>query len=275
MKKFINYLKIEKGYSENTIKSYLFDLEKLNNFKKLEQIKTDDIINYFKKEKLKPVTQARELSAFNTYFKFLLIRDIIKINPCDKIDYPRIPKNIPDVLSVDEVNLLLDIDVVDFISARNAAILEILYGSGLRVSELINLKRNNIDFENNFIRIIGKGNKERIIPIGDYLSSAVLKYLEYRPVVNIDYLFLNNHKKQITRHGVLFLINKIATEKNIRPISPHTLRHSFATHMLINGADLRSIQEMLGHESISTTENYLTLKNDTIRRNYDNAHPHS
>lgn len=275
IKDFLTYLKVEKRYSNNTIESYKFDLEKLNNFKLLETISTNDLINYFSKLNLCPRSKARELSTFNTYFKYLLKTNKIKSNPCDGIDYPKLGKNIPDILTLKEIEKLLEIDVIDFKTARNKAIVELLYSTGIRVSELTNLKRNNIDLENNFIRIIGKGNKERIIPIGEYATYSIIEYIKYKPISKCDYLFLNNHLNQISRHGILFILKKLALEKNIKNISPHTLRHSFATHMLEAGADLRSIQLMLGHESISTTEIYLNLSDKTIRTNYDECHPHS
>lgn len=186
----------------------------------------------------------------------------------------------PSILTEDEILKLLDIELTDNFSYRNKAMLELMYATGLRVSELINLKMQDIDFSQDIIRTFGKGSKERVIPIGDYAKEYLEKYIyEYRGSMlkkeNTEYLFLNNHGKQMTRQGFFKIIKKIAKEKGInKELSPHTLRHSFASHLLKYGADLRTIQELLGHSDISTTQIYTHITNEELKKNYEDFHPH-
>ena len=200
-------------------------------------------------------------------------------NVANKIENPRFYKKLPNVLSIEEVDMLLNIELKDEFSYRNKAMLELMYATGLRVSELINLTINNIDLEENIVRCIGKGNKERIVPIGQTAIKYLKIYIDnYRDKLKkrtlCDKLFLNNHGKQMTRQGFFKIIKKIAEEKNIKKqISPHVLRHSFATHLLNNGADLRSIQTMLGHTNLSTTQIYTNINNETLKENYELYHP--
>ena len=284
--KFIEYLLIDKKYSENTIKSYTNDLKKFNKFnkKQINNIKEQDIKNYIKylnKENEDVRTISHNISTLRSFYKFLLIEKIIKENPMEYIELPKAKKTLPKALTIEEVDNLLDIKPKNAFSYRNKAMLELMYSSGLRVSELINVKMHDIDISNCIIRIMGKGSKERIVPLGDYAIKYIEIYLkEYREKlikkeIN-DYLFLNNHGKQMTRQGFFKILKQLAKEKNIKTVfSPHTLRHSFATHLLNGGADLRSIQEMLGHENISTTQIYTHISKEKLKENYDNFHPHA
>lgn len=281
---FIEYLIIDKKYSENTVKSYKNDLKNFSNkFKKID-IKNKDIKNYLKYLKDNnhdSKTIAHNISTLRSFYKFLLIEKKINYNPMEYIELPKIRKSLPKVLSIEEIDKLLDIKLNDKFSYRNKAMLELMYSSGLRVSELINVRIHDIDDSNCIIRIMGKGKKERIVPLGDYAINYINIYIkEYREklVKNElnDYLFLNNHGKHLTRQGFFKIIKALAKEQNIKTdFSPHTLRHSFATHLLSGGADLRSIQEMLGHESISTTQIYTHVSTEELKENYKNYHPHA
>ena len=275
------YLKTIKKFSDNTIDAYIHDLLKLKKFTKKDLIKTtkSDLEKFNKTlNELDPKSKARVISSIKSFYKYEMIKGNVCENISNVLIIPKFKKSIPDILSIEEVDKLLDIEVIDHISARNKAMLELMYASGLRVTELINLKPNDVDLENNTVRTMGKGKKERIIPIGDYATIAVKNYLyNYRPDnKKCDYLFLNNHYNQMTRQGFFKVMKKLLLEKGINiKFSPHTLRHSFASHMLSNGADLRTIQELLGHSNISTTEIYLYVNSKEIRKNYDNAHPHA
>ena len=275
------YLKTIKKFSDNTIDAYIHDLLKLKKFTKKDLIKTtkSDLEKFNKTlNELDPKSKARVISSIKSFYKYEMIKGNVCENISNVLIIPKFKKSIPDILSIEEVDKLLDIEVIDHISARNKAMLELMYASGLRVTELINLKPNDVDLENNTVRTMGKGKKERIIPIGDYATVAVKNYLyNYRPDnTKCDYLFLNTHYNQMTRQGFFKVMKKLWLEKGINiKFSPHTLRHSFASHMLSNGADLRTIQELLGHSNISTTEIYLYVNSKEIRKNYDNAHPHA
>ena len=275
------YLKTIKKFSDNTIDAYIQDLLKLKKFTKKDLIKTtkSDLEKFNKTlNELDPKSKARVISSIKSFYKYEMIKGNVCENISNVLIIPKFKKSIPDILSIEEVDKLLDIEVLDHISARNKAMLELMYASGLRVTELINLKPNDVDLENNTVRTVGKGKKERIIPIGDYATVAVKNYLyNYRPDnKKCDYLFLNNHYNQMTRQGFFKVMKKLLLEKGINiKFSPHTLRHAFASHMLSNGADLRTIQELLGHSNISTTEIYLYVNSKEIRKNYDNAHPHA
>lgn len=275
------YLKTIKKFSDNTIDAYIHDLLKLKKFTKKDLIKTtkSDLEKFNKTlNELDPKSKARVISSIKSFYKYEMIKGNVCENISNVLIIPKFKKSIPDILSIEEVDKLLDIEVIDHISARNKAMLELMYASGLRVTELINLKPNDVDLENNTVRTMGKGKKERIIPIGDYATVAVKNYLyNYRPDnKKCDYLFLNNHYNQMTRQGFFKVMKKLLLEKGINiKFSPHTLRHSFASHMLSNGADLITIQELLGHSNISTTEIYLYVNSKEIRKNYDNAHPHA
>lgn len=284
-KEFIEYLYIDKGYTENTRISYQFELEKFAIFlneKKLGLNLTgkniEEYIHTLQRESAKSISH--NISCLRSFYKFLLIHQYIKENPLEEIPIPKQPKKLPKVLSIEEIDQLLDIAIQDAFSARNKAILELMYASGLRVSEIVNLKVGDIDFEMSIVRTIGKGNKERIVPIGDYALNALYTYLHhYRSELLIkgwnDYLFINNHGTGLTRQAIFKMIQALAKEKGIKTsFSPHTLRHSFATHLLQNGANLRDIQEMLGHSSLSTTQIYTHVSNEKLEADYKNFHPH-
>ena len=284
---FTEYLIIDKKYSENTIKAYNNDLKKFKNFIKnktinnIDENSIKDYIKYLNKENNDTKTISHNISTLRSFYKFLLIEKKVNKNPMEYIELPKTKKSLPKTLSIEEIDKLLDINLTDAFSFRNKAMLELMYSSGLRVSELINVKIHDIDVSNCIIRIMGKGSKERIVPLGDYAIKYIELYLkEYREKLIKrelnDYLFLNNHGKKMTRQGFFKILKQIAKEKNIKTeFSPHTLRHSFATHLLNGGADLRSIQEMLGHSDISTTQIYTHVSKEKLKENYNNFHPHA
>ncbi len=284
--KFKDYLLIEKKYSQNTIISYCNDLNKFaqyfGNKKKLPAIDNQDIKEYIKfisqNENSKSV--ARNISTLKSFYKFLLIEQYVSKNPLESIVRPKIKKDLPKVLSETEVEKLLDIKLGDHYSYRNKAMLELMYSSGLRVSELISLQVTDVDLEMDMVRIFGKGSKERIIPLGDYAKDALKEYinnhrqsmLKKRPS---NYLFLSSRGDKMTRQAFFKIIKKLACEQGIKTdFSPHTLRHSFATHLLKHGADLRSIQELLGHSDVSSTQIYTHISNEKLKENYQEFHPH-
>ncbi len=283
---FLRYLLIDKGYSENTIESYKRDLDKFLEYNKntsIENISNEDLkkyIKYLNDTGLNEKSIARNISSLKSFYKFLVISKYISSNTSDSLYLPKIKKSLPSTLTEEEVFSLLDIELIDNFSYRNKAMLELLYASGLRVSELINLKLQDVDFSQDIIRTFGKGSKERIIPIGDYAKEYLEKYIyEYRSSMlkkeSNEYIFLNNHGKQMTRQGFFKIIKKLAKEKGInKELSPHTIRHSFASHLLKYGADLRTIQELLGHSDISTTQIYTHITNEELKQNYNEFHPH-
>ena len=284
---FTEYLIIDKKYSENTIKAYNNDLKKFKNFIKnktinnIDENSIKDYIKHLNKENNDTKTISHNISTLRSFYKFLLIEKKVNKNPMEYIELPKTKKSLPKTLSIEEIDKLLDINLTDAFSFRNKAMLELMYSSGLRVSELINVKIHDIDVSNCIIRIMGKGSKERIVPLGDYAIRYIELYLkEYREKLIKrelnDYLFLNNHGAKMTRQGFFKILKQIAKEKNIKTnFSPHTLRHSFATHLLNGGADLRSIQEMLGHSDISTTQIYTHVSKEKLKENYNNFHPHA
>lgn len=281
---FIDYLRFEKKYSDNTISSYARDLNTANKYikKEFNQLTKKDIQDYIQllSKKKSASSVSRNISTLKSFYKFLELNKYIKINPLSTIINPKTKQKLPKVLSEAEVNTLLDINLKNDFDYRNKAMLELMYSSGLRVSELINLMVNDIDLNNSLVRIFGKGSKERIIPLNDYATEALRNYiLYYRKNFfkngENNYLFLNNHGKKMTRQGFFKILQKIAKEKNIKSeLSPHTLRHSFASHLLKHGADLRSIQELLGHSDISTTQIYTHITSERLQKNYEQFHPH-
>ena len=286
VEEFLRYLLIDKGYSNNTIESYKRDLIKFLEYNKknnLDNINSDDLKEYIKnlsKDKLNEKSISRNISCLKSFYKFLVIENIIESNPAESLFIPKIKKSLPNILSEEEIINLLDINLTDNYSFRNKAMLELMYSTGIRVSELINLKLSDIDFTNDIVRTFGKGSKERIVPIGEYASESLKIYINnYRNNMlkkyNNEYLFLNNHGNQMTRQGCFKIIKNIAKEKGInKDLSPHTLRHSFASHLLKYGADLRTIQELLGHSDISTTQIYTHISNEKLKENYKDFHPH-
>ena len=282
---YITYLSLERQLSSNTIDGYKRDLCDFYKFvnKNYYNINKNDIINYisYLNKKVGPKTINRHIVSIKNYFKYLERNDYIKNNPCLEFTGLKTPKKMPRVLSVEEIDDLLEIEVKDAYSSRNKAMLELMYSSGLRVSELLDLTLNNIDFNMNLVRIFGKGSKERIVPIDDVATKYLYEYINlYRSTLlknNIsDLVFLNSRGKRLSRQGFFKILKQIAKEKNIKKeLSPHTLRHSFATHLLNNGADLRSIQTMLGHENIETTQIYTHVSNNFVKKNYEESHPRS
>jgi integrase/recombinase XerD len=280
---FLMYLKIDLKYSKNTIFSYENDLDKFASFlkgKSFLNVTKEDIKNYFKVFKNSSKTLAHNLSVLKAFYNFLIIEKKVKINPALAIAYPKLPKSLPNVLTYKDVDKLLDIDVKDMYGVRNKVMLELLYATGLRVSELLNLKVHDVNINENVLKTFGKGNKERIVPFGEIAEKYLKIYLnDYRNLFikdESDYLFLSKNKRPMTRQGFFKIIKKLCTEKGIKAdVSPHTLRHSFATHLLNGGADLRVIQELLGHASISTTEIYTHLSSDKKRKEYEESHPHA
>lgn len=284
IQEFINYIVIERRLSDNTASSYISDLKKYNNFIKksdINKIDTEDIIKYIEylgKGNKASSTIARNIVSIKNFHKY--ISRVYKVkDPSETIERPRLRKSLPSVLTIEDINILLDITPITSFDYRNRAMLELMYASGLRVSELVQLLVNDVDLENGTVKCFGKGSKERIIPIGDIALHALNDYiLLYRNSLLKGYitdaLFLNNHGRQITRQGFFKILRIVAKEKGIKKdFSPHTLRHSFATHLLENGADLRVIQELMGHENMSTTQIYTHVRTDLIKQNYDNFHP--
>lgn len=284
IEEFIDYLRFERKYSENTISSYKRDLNKTNTYikKDFAKLNKKDIQNYIQKisKKESASSISRSISTLKSFYKFLELNKYTSLNPLTTITNPKTVKKLPKILSEEEIEKLLDINLKTDFDYRNKAMLELMYSSGLRVSELINLNVNDIDLSNASVRIFGKGSKERIIPLNDYAIDALNNYiLNHRRSLfkhgESNYLFLNNHGNKMTRQGFFKILEKIAKERGIKSeLSPHTLRHSFATHLLKHGADLRSIQELLGHSDISTTQIYTHITSERLQKNYEEFHPH-
>lgn len=281
--KYIDYLKYEKKLSLNTISSYSDDLNifilSINN-KDLLKIDTKEIQIFLEKEYEKSSrTKAHYITVLNNFYDFLIKENITKTNPLANIKLPKIEKKLPDYLTVEEVNKLLDFPLNNAYDFRNKAMLELLYATGIRVSELINLRISDIDFTNDYIRIIGKGSKERIVPFNDISKKYLILYInDYRPILlkrkTNEFLFINNLSNQISRQGFFKILKEICFKQGInKNVSPHTLRHSFATHLLNNGADLRIIQELLGHSDLSTTQIYTEVLNEKLKKDYESSHP--
>ena len=268
--------------SPNTVASYCSDIEKFLTWfdGAPDKVQPDNILDYLSTRKmLSERSQSRMLSALRSFYNWMLVEGYLDENPCDKVDMPKLGIYLPSVLSVDEVAAIIDsVDRVDWIGMRDKAILEVLYGCGLRVSEAVGLRVSGLYLDEGFVRVIGKGNKERLIPLGDMACSAVRNYLDVRPLPadsdSDDVLFLNRFGKSFSRVSMFNLVKKQALVAGInKDISPHTFRHSFATHLVENGADLRVVQEMLGHESITTTEIYTHIETQTWQRDIVAFHP--
>lgn len=285
IKDYINYIYIEKKLSKNTKEAYGKDLILFANFlnnKSILSITTNDIKNYIKylnDTGKKDKTIARKIVSIRTFFDYLMKEKLISINPCEKIETPKIRKTLPKTLNEKEVLKLLSIKPKTAKEYRNKAMIELMYATGLRVSELVNLEINDINLIDDYVRVYGKGKKERIIPMADITVEIMDEYINvYRNSLLKGYLtdkvFISSYGKGITRQGFFKIIKKQAKEVGIeKDFSPHTLRHSFATHLLENGADLRSIGEMLGHENIKTTQIYTHLSNSKKRKDYEDYHP--
>ena len=286
---FKNYLKLERGLSINSIKSYEYDLNLFKNFIQSNKMsdtpfncRPETVKNYLYNNlsNKKSRSQARSISAIKSYFNYLIFEGHIKKSPISDIESPKLEKKLPEVLTELEIEKLIkSFDLQQNFGQRNRTIIEVLYGTGIRVSELVNLKLSNIFFKENIIKIIGKGNKERFVPLGKIATIEIRKYLKIRDKSIIDskfsdIVFLNRYGRGLTRSMIFKIISDSYKRIGLnKKISPHTLRHSFATHLLKNGADLRTIQLILGHESITTTEIYTHLDTNHLDEVLKNFHP--
>ena len=280
--KFELFLTVEKRYSSFTIKEYIYDLKKFNECikKDFAKVKEEDIIKYIKSifYKLEPTSINHIISSIKSFYKFLVNDQEFKNNPSLNIEVLKLSKRLPKYLTKDKMEKLLKINLNNSLDYRNKAIIEVMYATGLRVNEIVNLEIKNIDLNNMIIRTFTKGNKERIVPFNDEALKYLELYLNYHREVLLkkktnNYLFLNNRGERLTTNGLRNILKRIQKINNIDDyLTPHVIRHSFATHLLENGADLRSIQELLGHENITTTEIYTHLSNEKLKENYKNAH---
>jgi integrase/recombinase XerD len=292
IKDYKSYLKIERGLSLNSIVSYENDILSLKNYILDNKIKespiecTPDTVNSFiynSSKKNSPRSQARKISGLKSFFKFLVFEGYLKSSPMSNIESPKLGRKLPDILNVEEISQMISsINIKEKFGQRNKTIIEILYGTGIRVSELIELKISNIFFKENLIRVLGKGDKERFVPIGLKAKKSIIDYInndrKYQKIEESsnDILILSKYGKKITRHMIFTLIKNISKKSGItKKISPHTFRHSFASHLLKNGADLRTIQLILGHENITTTEIYTHLDSKHLLNVMKKYHPRS
>ena len=281
IEKYLDYLKYERKLANNTYLSYYYNLKQFALFfenKNILKLTTNDIRDFLYQERITAKTRAHYLTVITSLYNFLIENNYTIINPTETIKLPKLDKKLPEYLTIEEVDRILNIIPTKPIDYRNIAMLETIYASGLRVSELVNLKMNNIDFDECIIRIYGKGSKERIVPINDSSRKALETYInDYRSFLlktkDSDYVFINNFGTPISRQGFFKILKKVCNENGInKHVSPHTLRHSFATHLLNNGADLRVIQELLGHCNLTTTQIYSHLSNEKLKEDYQN-HP--
>ncbi|MAD58955.1 MAG: tyrosine recombinase XerD [Flammeovirgaceae bacterium] len=291
---FKNYLKLERSLSSNSIDAYLLDIRKLTSFLsdnysqefKLNSVDIpviESFIKYLFKGEKSTYSQARIISGLKSFFNYLLLEEKIELNPMELIDAPKLVRKLPETLNVNEIELLIEnIDLDSNEGIRNRAIIETLYSCGLRVSELVNLKVQNLFLDIGFIKVLGKGMKERLVPIGDKASKYINNYIkDSRLKIKIrdgfeGFLFINRRGKNLTRNMIFIIIKDLAKKVGIhKNISPHTFRHSFATHLIEGGADLRAVQEMLGHESITTTEIYTHLDRNYLKEVVKKFHPRS
>lgn len=290
-KGFKAYLQLERSLAGNSIEAYLSDIEKLTSFllstdrkKNPSEVSFEDLqqfIRWVAELGMTPASQARIVSGIRTFYRYCLLEDISPVDPTTLLEAPKLKRSLPDVLSFEEIELLINgIDLSTPEGTRNKAILETMYSCGLRVSEVVNLKLSQLYLDVGFVRVLGKGNKERLVPIG----SSAIKYLDiYRKTVRVhqpvqpgeeDIVFLNRRGKRLSRVMIFLIIKDLAKSTGInKNISPHTFRHSFATHLVEGGADLRAVQEMLGHESITTTEIYTHLDREFLRKTLEQFHP--
>lgn len=287
---FKNYLKIERNLSLNTIESYLFDVKKLIIYLKINKINKEplkleseiikEFIYHISKE-IKPQTQARIISGLRRFYDYLILEELIEINPMKNIETPKIGVHLPTTLTLKEIDKMIsNIKLTSKTGIRNVAIIELLYSCGLRVSELVNLKISDLFFKESLIKVTGKGNKERFVPISKLSQKYINNYLnEIRQNHKIkknfeDTLFLNERGTNLSRNMIFIIVNKLKKQSNInKKIGPHTLRHSFATHLIENGADLITIQKMMGHESITTTERYVHVNKKHLVDSLIKFHP--
>jgi len=292
-KGFESFLRLEKSLSDNSVAAYINDINKLmmfldESYKKLppERVKLEHLksfVEHINERGVSPRTQARTISGIKSFYKFLLMEGKINADPTSLLESPKIGRKLPDVLTMEEIDLLIDaIDLSKSEGQRNKAMLETLYSCGLRVSELVNLKVTNLFFDQGFIKVEGKADKERLVPISEKAVEEITNYLSnYRKTLKINkenenILFLNRRGKKLSRVMIFTIIKNLAEKVGLeKKISPHTFRHSFATHLINGGADLRAVQEMLGHESILTTEIYTHLDRNYLKKTMDKFHPRS
>ncbi|MGE0019559.1 MAG: site-specific tyrosine recombinase XerD [Draconibacterium sp.] len=292
-KGYENYLRLEKSLSQNSVSAYINDINKLINYLdkhyskvtpvkvKLEHLK--EFIAWLNEKEISPRTQARTISGIKSFYKYLMVEGKVTTDPTSLLESPKIGRKLPDVLSIEEIDHLIDgVDLDKSEGQRNKAMLETLYSCGLRVSELVSLKITNLYFDQGFIRVEGKGNKERLVPVSSKAIEEVERYMSgYRKRLNVakdseNILFLNRRGQKLSRVMVFTIIKGLAKKTGLqKSISPHTFRHSFATHLINGGADLRAVQEMLGHESILTTEIYTHLDREYLKSTIQQFHPRS
>lgn len=290
---FRSYLQLERSLSANTVEAYLRDIGHLHSFSEnslgidsptaLTSSELKKFVQQIEEIGLSATTQSRMVSGIRSFYKYLLLEDKMEVDPSALLETPRIGRKLPDTLSREDIISMIDnVDLSEPEGERNRTILETLYSSGLRVSELVNLKISNIYFKDGFMRILGKGSKERLVPLGGIASKRISDYIKNARIhVDIkkeaeDILFLNRRGRPLSRVMIFNIVKEAAANASIKKnISPHTLRHSFATHLIEGGADLRAVQEMLGHESITTTEIYTHLDRDYLRSNIIQFHPRS
>ena len=291
IKGFKSYLQIERSLSDNSVQAYTRDVKKFANYAipldlselKITRENISNFLSEIKDEGISARSQARIISGIKAFYKYLIMEDYLKVNPTELIESPRIGLKLPDTLSLIEIdNLIAGVDLSNKQGERNRAILETLYSCGLRVSELTNLQLSNTHFKQGYLKVIGKGDKERLAPIGGraikYLTIYINEVRNHQEIKkgHEDFVFLNNRGAKLTRVMIFLIIQKLAEQIGLKKkISPHTFRHSFATHLIEGGADLRAVQEMLGHESITTTEIYTHLDKEYLRSNIIQFHPRS
>lgn len=291
IKGFTAWLRLERALSMNSIQAYQHDIEKLTQFLEFKQLKLGpgevkldhlkEFVKWVMELGMDARSQARMISGIRTFYKYMLLENLITVNPAELLELPRTGRKLPDTLSLEEINAIISmIDLSTPEGERNKAMLETLYSCGLRVSELIDLRISNLYFKDGFVKVLGKGNKERLIPIGSVAMKQISIYLgTIRNHLNIkknseDILFVNRRGSKLSRVFVFTLIKNLAEKAGIhKTVSPHTFRHSFATHLVEGGADLRAVQEMLGHESITTTEIYTHLDREYLRSTILQFHP--
>ena len=287
LKDYNNYLRIERAMSQNTVASYCSDISRFLKYFESERgqvaaehLTAEDINEYIAaSSQISRRSQARLISSLRSFYTWMVLENYVKDNPCDRVDMPKLGRYLPDVLSEDEVFRIIDnVDVSSWQGCRDRAILEVLYGCGIRVSEAVGLKVSCLYLKEGFIRVIGKGNKERIVPINELAAESLVAYLDRRPVPATseadDAVFLNRFGKPLSRQSMFKMVKVHTLLAGIRKeISPHTFRHSFATHLVEHGADLRVVQEMLGHESVTTTEIYTHIDTSTWHKNILEHHP--
>ena len=284
MNRYLNdynyYLRMERAMSQNTVASYCSDAAFfLETYKgRVEDLTSEDIEEFLSsRDWLSKRSQARLLSSLRSFCTWLVLEGLLKDNPCDKVDGPKLGKYLPEVLSVEEVEAVISaVDTSSWLGLRDKALLEVLYGCGLRVSEAVGLKMTSLYLDEGLVRVIGKGDKERLVPVGEMASDALLAYLEERPreFSGSEYVFINRYGAQLSRVSAFKTVKNNVFRADIRKnISPHTFRHSFATHLIENGADIRLVQEMLGHESVATTEIYTHIDTSTWHAVICEHHP--